>query len=273
MIRPIAIFAVAAFTATALPCTIFVVARGGQVLVAANEDMTNAAPYDKHWVGFNPAKNTGELGFITFGYNAIPFTAQGGMNEAGLFFDYNALPNQDIGNGKPKANIFLGEKILAQCKTVNEALKMIEQVDWAALSSGQMVIGDATGDSAIVERMAVTRRGKLDYQIGTNFRTSTTPKSEITCWRYKKCGATLSAGKPVTLESVRQSMEATMPDTTDSKTWYTTICDLKAAQVLLFRKGDFKQVVKLDVKAELAQGQRRIDMDELMAKQGTSYRK
>lgn len=252
-------------------CTIFVVSRGGQVLAAANEDMVNAAPYDRHWVDFKPAKDKGDLGYITFGYSAIPLVAQAGMNEAGLFYDYNALPKQDKSNGKAKTDIFLAERILAKCKSVAEAVKAIEQVDWVALSAGQMVIGDASGASAIIERNAVTYRGKDDYQIGTNFRTSETPKDKITCWRYQTCDKALAAGRPVTVESVRQSMQDSHPKTSEHKTWYTTICDLKAARVFLFRKQDHAKVVVIDLKKELAKGKRRVDMDTLMAEAGKKY--
>ncbi len=270
--KTLAVVAGLALTGIAAPCTIFLVARSGQVLMGANEDMTTEDAYSKHWVAFHAKDARNPLGYITLGYAAIPFAAQAGMNEAGLFYDYNALPKLDENNGKTKADIFLGERILAECKTVAEAVKKIQAYDWAALTTGQMVIGDATGASAIVERNAITYRGKADYQIGTNFRTSKTPKAEITCWRYKMCDAVFNVNRPVNIEVVRQSLIMTMPKVAGTRTWYSNIADLKNGKLLLFRKGDFTRVVTLDVKTEVAKESRRIDMDELMTGKAVAYR-
>lgn len=259
--------------AYARPCTIFLVARGGQVLVGANEDMTNVAPYDKHWVAYHPASEKVKIGYVTFGYTTFPLAAQAGMNAKGLFYDYNALPIQNVGpKDKPAAGMDLGEKILASCATVAEALALIEQYDFVALSAGQMVLGDAAGASAIVERNAVTKRGDLDYQIGTNFRTSETPKDKIDCWRYKTCDSALGAKTPATPESVRKLLEETMPkDPRTGISWYSMVCDLKNARLTLFRKGDFTKAVIIDLKTDLQASSRRIDMDDLMSKQAKPY--
>ncbi len=243
--------------------------------MGANEDMSNASPYDKHWVQYHPKAEKNVYGYLTFGYAEIAFVPQAGMNDAGLFYDYNALPKLDEGpKGKKQAGIDLGERMLGSCSTVAEAVKMIQLYDWVALSAGQMVIGDATGASAIIERNAITYRGQPDFQVGTNFRTSTTAKSQITCWRYKKCEEALGANKPVSVESVRSLLQETMPFASTSGkaiSWYSQVCDLKAKKMYLFRKGDFSKVVELDIPKEAAKGARRIDMDELMSKEGIAY--
>lgn len=257
------------------PCTIFLVARNGRVLMGANEDMVDEAPYDKHWVDFRPSQGKGRLGYVAFGYKAIPLVAQAGMNEAGLFFDYNALPLKDAGpHGKPRAKIDLGDRILNECKTVKEAIALVAKYDFVDLSAGQMVIGDATGDSAIIERNAVTRRGGADYQIGTNFRTSDTPKSEITCWRYKACDARLALKQKVDNGSICGLLKDTMPKDPGARTWYSTVCDLKAKKIWLFRKGDFSHTVAIDIRTELrkAQAKRtRFDMDALVSDRSVAY--
>ena len=76
--------------------------------------------------------------------------AQGGINEAGLFFDGAVTPEQDIpGGGRgPKGN--LGDDILARCHTVNEALQFLEDRD-IALSNAHMMLGDASGHAVVVE--------------------------------------------------------------------------------------------------------------------------
>lgn len=270
--RILILLAAATAVATARPCTIFFVNRGGQVLMGANEDMVNKAPWDKHWVQTVPARKEGELAYIGFGYNQAPFIAQAAMNEAGLFFDFNALPALDEGpKGKPVGSLLVDVEMLHTCRTVKEVVELFSKYDMVGFSTGQMVIGDATGDSAIIERNAITYRGKLDYQIGTNFRTSTTKKEAIDCWRYKSCDATLSQGKSVTLEAMRQICQDTMPKTSEAISWWTTVCDLKAAKILLFRKGDFSKAVTIDMKTAIGKTTKRQDLDEFM-KSAQPYR-
>lgn len=258
--------------ATACACTIFVVARGGLVLAGANEDYALGEPHDKHWVKFVPAKE-GRLGYIGFGYNFSPFVDQAAINEAGLFFDYNALAKLDRPNeGKPVGGIPQLVDMIQTCRTVREAVAYLSKFDFPILSQGQMVLGDATGASAILERHAVTWKSRgADYQIGTNFRTSTTPFEQITCERYKACDGALARGSRVSVDSVRELLERTSPKGGGSITWYSMVCDLKGVLVYLFRKGDFSRVSLLDVRAELKKGARRVDMDELMKATAKPY--
>jgi hypothetical protein len=64
-----------------------------------------------------------------------------------------------------------------------------------------------------------------------------------------------------------------MPKGRGSVSWYTSVCDLKAAKIHLFRKGDFSKSVIIDLKKELDSGKREIDMDELMESAAQPYRR
>jgi hypothetical protein len=264
---------VALFASPASPCTIFVVDRNGMVIAGGNEDHRAEEKYAGHWVRFFPAEEQGELGYVSFGYNFSPLVDQAALNEAGLFYDYNALPAHDGVNREAEpAEVFKIKEMLKTCRTVDEALEFMALYDFAGMAKAQMVIGDATGASAIVERHTVTKRDpRTDYQIGTNFRTSTTPKNAITCWRYKLCDKTLSKEEPVSIESVRGVLENSMPKDRGLVSWYTTVFDLKAAKIHLFRKGHFSKAVVIDLKKELKNGQREIDMDELMESAAQPY--
>jgi hypothetical protein len=234
--------------------------------------MTNSAPWDKHWIRFHP-RNAGQpLGFVTFGYDESPLIAQAAVNEAGLFFDFNALPAKHEGpEGKPEGSVDLLVRMMGTCRTVAAAVELLQNWDLKWMSAAQMVLGDATGASAIFERNAVTYRGPADYQIGTNFRTSDTPVEKITCWRYKTCDAALGKKQPVSVDSVRALLEQTMPKGKETITWYSTLCDLKSQRIFLFRKGEFSKVVTLNLGDELAVGDRKIDMDTLMAQRAQPY--
>ncbi|HRF60553.1 MAG TPA: hypothetical protein PLH94_11670 [Fimbriimonadaceae bacterium] len=263
-----------ATVSTAVACTIFVVSRNGMVLAGANEDYSIGERFEKHWVRFVPASQKGQLGYIGFGYNFSPFLEQAAINEAGLFFDYNALGKLDKPNeGKQPGGLPQLLHMIKTCRTVDEAVKYLGQYDIPLLSTGQMVLGDATGASAIIERHTVTARTRgIDFQIGTNFRTSTTPASEIRCNRYRTCAESLAKGQSVSIESVRLLLERTAPKNGGAISWYSSVCDLKGGRVYLFRKANFSRVAILDVKAELKKGARTEDMDALMTSLGKPYR-
>lgn len=258
---------------TAVPCTIFVVSRGGQVLVGANEDFGQVAMTPKHWIQFHPKKPGEKFGYVAFGFPAYPQFPQAAINEAGLFYDYNALKFKDVGRpGKPPLTVEALEKVMTQCKTVKEAVEFMVGYDDFPSSAGQMVLGDATGDSAIAERHTSTPRKEGDFQIGTNFRTSETPNDQIVCPRWRACNTELGKGAAVSVESVRALCEKVKMSNFGGLTSYTTVCGLKAAKVYLFRAEDFATVTVIDVAAELKKGDRRVDMNVLMAELGKAYR-
>jgi len=264
---------VALFAPPVSSCTIFVVKRNGIVIAGANEDHHAIEKHAGHWVRFFPAEAQGEFGYVSFGYDFSPLADQAALNEAGLFYDYNALPNR-VGakQGAEPADIRKIKEMLKTCRTVEEALEFLALYDFAGMAKAQMVIGDATGTSAIVDRRTVTKRDLgTNYQIGTNFRASTTPRNAITCWRYNLCNRTLSNEKPISIESVRKLLEKSMPKDRRLVSWYTNIYDLKSAKIHVFRKGDFSKAVVIDLKKELQNGKREIDMDELMESTAQPY--
>lgn len=259
-------------TAGASACTIVFAARGGNVFAAGNEDESNKPQFASHYIRFEPAnKVKGTLGFVAFGYKSNPFSDESAMNEAGLFYDFNALDTLDKPrDGKPKGKLNTVNQMLVTCKTVAEAVKFLESVDLPQMSSAQILIGDATGTSAIVERHATTWRAKnRDFQIGTNFRTSTTPETKITCDRYKLCAATLSRNKPIALTDMASMLRKTAASNSETMTWYSLVCDLKKKDVYLSLKGDFAKTIKFNLQTELRKGQKRLDMEQFVSEAGS----
>ena len=110
-------------------CTIFKLTHGQVTLVGNSEDF-----YDSNTrVWFLPPEG-GKHGRVYFGFrNGL---AQGGMNDAGLFFDWvTTLPSPDAKLGTPvrpwartpDRQDFLGslsEKILEEATTVDEAIQV-----------------------------------------------------------------------------------------------------------------------------------------------------
>ncbi len=66
------------------PCTIFNASKNGRVLAGNNEDLNSTD--SRVW--FYPPTE-GKHGYVYVGFDS--YGTQGGMNDQGLFFDFNAL--------------------------------------------------------------------------------------------------------------------------------------------------------------------------------------
>lgn len=152
----------------------------GNIYVANNEDYW----YDvKAYIQINPSTKN-QLARLWYGWDNF---AQGGINEAGLFFDGAVTPEQEIPNGygSPKGN--LGDEILANCKNVKEAIDFLEEKK-IALKSAHMLFGDANGDAVVLEwvngikKLVAIRENKI---VMTNFLLSDTTQGNFPCYRYR----------------------------------------------------------------------------------------
>ena len=74
-------------------CTIFTASYGQRTLFGNNEDYTNPETY--YWV---EPRSDGNYGGVYFGidFGFVNFIPQGGINERGLAYDANALPNSRL---------------------------------------------------------------------------------------------------------------------------------------------------------------------------------
>ena len=109
-------------------CTFCMATLDGKTFFGSNEDFWDS---DTN-IWFYPAEE-GKYGRVFFGYNnGFP---QGGMNDQGLSFDGASTPesNLKISRGKKSHNGYLIEKILEECATVEEALKIVEEYNFTEL--------------------------------------------------------------------------------------------------------------------------------------------
>ena len=232
----------------ALPCTVFCISDGTRAFGGNNEDMF-FDPDTRLWV--TPAEGPGKHGRVLFGYaDGYP---QGGVNDAGLFFDglaldFEAIPSSD----KPPLPGSFADRILAECTTVAEVLALIEKYGRTSLERGQLLFGDQTGDGAIIEGNATIRKQGRSL-IATNFRQSKTPPARATCGRYQLATKLLAGDGPVTVETCRRALAAAH---NEGSVWtlYSNVYDLMAGKIHLYHFHDFDQEVVLDVKEELAKG-------------------
>lgn len=233
----------------------FIDSIAGKVYVVNNEDYW----YDVNaFIKIEPKSNK-KLARLWYGWDKF---AQGGVNEAGLFFDAAVTPEQPKINGYGNPNSNLGDDILANCKTVDEALHYIEQRK-IALTKSHMMFGDKSGKAVIVEwvngekKLHWVNNGKL---IMTNFLLSDTSSGNYPCYRYESIEKNIEklkdSGEKINLlkvgNTVGQAVQPPKPYENNriGGTVYTSFINLTDMEFVLSYKLSSKNVVKLNLNEE-----------------------
>ena len=237
-------------------CLVFCVSDGEQVLAGNNEDYF--VPDTRMW--FVPAE-AGKHGRVYFGYaDGFP---QGGLNDAGLFFDGLALDPQPVTGSPdlpaPPGN--LADIAMAECERVEQVIELFELHDRRMFSRAQLFFADKSGDAAIIEGDAVIRK-QGTHLVATNFRQSCTPRAEVSCERYEIASRLLDDAEAVSVDLCRRVLSATHQES-PAATLYSNICDLERGLVYLYHFHDYETVVVIDLEAELAKGARVVEIASL----------
>lgn len=241
-----------------LSCTMFTKTADGRTFVGNSEDYFEA---DTHAVFIPPSE--GKYGRVYFGWaNVWP---QGGMNDQGLTFDIMALKRepQPPPEGRERCVGVLGlaKKIMEECSTVEEALRIIDRYVNPHAAAGNLMLADATGDSAIIEGYQVHRR-EGPFQVCTNFRLSRVEGTDYPCKRYRMATARLR-DCPVTVEAFRDILEAVHEPAPETRgTLYSNIYDLDNKLIYLYLFHDFDNVHIIDVAEELSKGQHVVPLND-----------
>ncbi|NND80554.1 MAG: linear amide C-N hydrolase [Maribacter sp.] len=188
--------------------------------------------------------------------------AQGGINEKGLFFDAAVTPVQERikGYGNPKNN--LGDKILANCSTVEEALMFLEK-EKIALNKSHMMFGDKTGKAVVVEWVEGERKlhwiedNKL---IMTNYLLTDPEAGNFPCYRHKSIEERITemekSEEEINLLMVGNTFgQAVQPPRENEEgrvggTVYTSFIDITDSKFFLSYKLSNENVIKLDLNIE-----------------------
>ncbi|MGD2249347.1 MAG: carcinine hydrolase/isopenicillin-N N-acyltransferase family protein [Candidatus Methanofastidiosia archaeon] len=244
--------------ATPESCTIFTVQYGDTVLFGNNEDYTNPNTY--YWVSPSTMQF---YGGVYVGYDN--FDPQGGINEKGLSFDYNALPKGVLNfkSGLPPLHGNPGVIILRECTTVKEAIELAKSYNWGTSLRYQMHVADATGDAVVISagpdgELAFERKEKGDrYLVSTNFNLAHHQKNERKglCRRYDTAVEMLEKIEDehdVTVEYVTSILDAVHAEGAKSNTLYSNIFDLRNGVIYLYYWHQFHEGVTLNVADEIA---------------------
>lgn len=238
----------------------------GKIFVVNNEDYW----YDvEAYIRIVPARGD-KLARLWYGWDDF---AQGGINEAGLFFDGAVTPEQDIPGGGSDVKGNLGDDILAHCRTVEEALRLLEDRD-IVLDNAHMMLGDAAGNAVVVEWLEDQRKivSIADNRlIMTNFLLSDPSRGNYPCPRYqtieKRLNELEASDQSIDLRSVGNVMAGAvqsprvMEDERAGGTLYTTFMNISDMEFVLVYQLDNSKITRLDLNEEFSKKrQRRIKL-------------
>jgi hypothetical protein len=254
-------------------CTIFSASYGNTVLYGNNEDYSNYNTY----IWAKPSEN-GKYGGVYLGFDN--FFAQGGVNEKGLAYDFNALPEIPL---NPHLELLESDGIVKMmhetCATVEEAIAFAKKYRWGSSISWQINMADATGDAVVMSggpngELAFTRKQEGDgFLVSTNFNRANPEnswKGGYPCWRYNKAVEMLEKIKnedDLMVEFFASILNAVHVESARGNTLYSNIFDLKNGIVYLYYWHQFDEVVKLDIANEIKKETKYFRIKDLFSKE------
>lgn len=220
-------------------CTIFCAKDShGHVWVGNNEDAVFSFGTK---INITP-KTDSSLAYIYFdyAYNLFP---QGGLNAAGLFYDFNAVPPSPIKNADKKiaypgkTSIDFLFHVLGQCKTVPEVIKLYEKYKMPWMKNAQMNVSDKMGNMGIIvaDSAWVT---KSSYQVSTNYNLCHLDKDNKVCWRYPIADGLLQTSEP-NLELITKICDSTHQRKI-IRTIFSNVHNLNTGEMWLYYAEDYK---------------------------------
>ncbi len=224
-------------------CTIFTATIGDKVFFGNNEDNKRNNAY--RW--YIPAQNVSTeyfgdqeiYGAVFFGYdnNDCPDVdgwEQGGMNEFGLCYDGNGLPDIEL-HLNPSSSFPYTPNALAQvlwdCKDVEEVIAWFQNHKWEGELGGQFHYADRFGDAVVVGINAtgqwVFTRIDSEFLVSTNFNLNDTSQGHYPCTRYGTATQMLgeiSSENDLNVSKCSEILNAVHQEGT-AATKYSNICD------------------------------------------------
>jgi tetratricopeptide (TPR) repeat protein len=247
-------------------CTIVTISKNGEIWAGNNEDFLE--PRTKIW--FFPATQ-GKYGRVYVGFDRYFDPYQGGMNEAGLFLDMNAVNSTgwEPDPNKPTFNSCIIDHVLSFYATVEEVVDFFRHYN-VPLDNIRVPVADANGHSVIIEWahgeiQFVYKQG--DYQISTNYVQSNYEQLEdYPCQRYKIANQILKNADKADVNIVRAVLSATHFEFL-AQTLYSNICDLKRKRIYLYHFHNFEEVVVFNLDEEFRKGEAAYPIPSLFSTQ------
>ncbi len=261
-------------------CTVLTASRGDTVLFGYNLDHPNLQSY----IWFLPSSTEGYGGVLVGYYAEIDGNPrigyEGGMNDQGLAFDTNGLPDAVMNPHPEKPSSWatgnFWTKILRECSSVTEAMNLAKNFNFGRVMDFQVHVADSTGDAVIISpgsdgELAFTRKGEDDFLVSTNFNPANLENSwDYPCWRYDTATAMLKRIEnedDLTVDYFTSILDAVHQEGATYNTICSYICDLKGGVMYLYYFHQFEDVVEFNLTDELAKEERVIQISDLFSQE------
>lgn len=232
--------------------TVFSIKQDENVYVGNNEDGSNPNPR------YRIIPGTEEVyGRIVFSFENN--WAQGGMNEKGFFFDWifeseeSTTWKKDPLKKDYKGN--LSAKILAECATVEEALKYYEAYNEPRFKTSFTVLVDSSGQSAFVywedNQLIIKKcKGLCVWGFG----------GEKVVKECKKNKGSMNQKQMIHLLNVAHQKG-------EYPTLYSNLYDLKKGLIYLYYYHNYGEEIVLDLQEELKKGKHNVELKDIFKTQ------
>ena len=258
-------------------CTIVsAVAQDGTVWNMNNED---GPPQTANFVNVFPATVDRPYGYYTLSYfspkSGEGGGTQGGTNEAGLTFDFNAIPTVegfDPGSREafPDGNDAILAHVMGTMRSTDEVVAFFNQYWFVdGFRSAQMHVADRDGKFAIISPSGVSVADAGQPLISTNYDICAGADGG-TCWRYP-----IAEEKLATREVSLATMLSIALDTRQKKytTVYSNIQNLTTGDLWFVSYHDPGRLAQVNIAELLARGRRSYSLRDLKSiEDGTSDR-
>lgn len=226
-------------------CTIFMLTDANRTLFFNNEDYSN--PSTRIW--FLPG-NKEYYGVAYVGFDND--WAQGGVNTAGLAFDWVAgFQEQYVPESKLiKARYNPSERMLESCSTVSEAIAFYKKYQEPSFSYARIMIADKSGASVIIG----ARNGQLFFDTSTQSRGFGYGEKVLNELLAEAPQPTMKMGLPILQACYQEGQYATK---------YSSVYNLRSGEIFLALPGSQGSEIKINLTAELAKGEHYYNMIEI----------
>lgn len=243
-------------------CTGFTASNENLVLVGNNEDLSVLA--DPQLRIYPPSE--GSYGRVVF-YCKWPFpfyngrySAFGGMNDQGLFFDIYSTPTLEPTNpsNNPTYNGDIFAYCIRTCANVDEVVDVFNSYYIPYMDEIQGFFVDKTGNAVIIEGDDFVHKSG-SYQVVTNFLQTRPDLGGYPCWRYETATSMLEDMTDFSIDDFRNICEAVHMDRIYLPgfildTIYSNICDLNQGIMYIYFFHDFDKFIEIRIPDIFEQG-------------------
>ncbi len=252
-----------------MSCTIVSgIAHNGHVWTANNED----GPFGvANFINVFPRSGNAKYGYYTLSYfsprEGMGGGIQGGMNEAGLTFDFNAISpvkRLDHSAKKPfeKGDDQILPHLLANMSSVEEVIAFFEEY-WfqSGFTGAQMHVSDRQGRFALISPSGIQLVEKGQPLVSTNFDICGNEDGAY-CWRYP-IASRLITQQGASLATMTQICRETAQK--NGGTMYSNVHNLTTGDIWFFSKHDPGTTIKTNIHDMLSRGAGSYSFSDLAA--------